>query len=235
MSETTTDAQSGLIAKLCAVMAAVERVPKRGRNEHFGYSYATEGDVLDSVRKSLAEHGIFLSYTVTGLHEREVPTRSGSQFITRIDIEFTFHDATSADKLTFKTVGEGMDGGDKGAYKALTGALKFALTKTFLIPTGDDPEADSSTDKDERAPTGKLLEAAGAATRPGMASDKQIKFVWSLAKKIGWTPEDMKAYLKEQHGISSSEEMTKDIASKTLDYLQAELENRSANEPEPEA
>ena len=40
--------------------------------------------------------------------------------------------------------GEGADPGDKAPYKALTGALKYALLQSFLLATGDDPE-------DERA------------------------------------------------------------------------------------
>jgi hypothetical protein len=44
-------------------------------------------------------------------------------------------------------VGEGQDAGDKAVYKAMTGALKYCLLKTFLIPTGDDPERDETPAK----------------------------------------------------------------------------------------
>ena len=37
-----------------------------------------------------------------------------------------------------------MDVGDKSANKAATGLLKYALRQTFLIETGDDPDAESS-------------------------------------------------------------------------------------------
>lgn len=43
--------------------------------------------------------------------------------------------------------GYGDDAGDKGIYKALTGAVKYALMKQFLVSTGDDPEGDTSTDE----------------------------------------------------------------------------------------
>jgi len=43
--------------------------------------------------------------------------------------------------------GYGDDAGDKGIYKAYTGAEKYALMKQFLVATGDDPEGDTGTDK----------------------------------------------------------------------------------------
>ena len=38
-----------------------------------------------------------------------------------------------------------VDNGDKATFKALTGALKYALVQLCLIPTGDDVEKDSPT------------------------------------------------------------------------------------------
>ena len=41
----------------------------------------------------------------------------------------------------------GCDNNDKAAYKAQTGALKYALKNAFLIPDEADPEADESVDR----------------------------------------------------------------------------------------
>jgi hypothetical protein len=38
--------------------------------------------------------------------------------------------------------------GDKGIYKAITGANKYALLKPFLLETGDDPEVGSDADRE---------------------------------------------------------------------------------------
>ena len=46
---------------------------------------------------------------------------------------------------------------EKAAYKAATGALKYALLTGFLIPTGDDPEADASTDQQIAAAAKKIF------------------------------------------------------------------------------
>ena len=80
----------------------------------------------------------------------------------------------SGESLDLEAPGCGVDFGDKGAYKAMTGALKYALRHTLLIPTGDDAEIAPPTEPDEapRAaspkakPAGKAKEtAAETATR----------------------------------------------------------------------
>ena len=53
---------------------------------------------------------------------------------------YTFIDVDTAEEITVKTAGEGLDSGDKAPYKAMTGALKYALLQSFLLATGDDPE-----------------------------------------------------------------------------------------------
>ena len=53
---------------------------------------------------------------------------------------YTFMDADTAEEISVKVAGEGLDPGDKAPYKAMTGALKYALLQSFLLATGDDPE-----------------------------------------------------------------------------------------------
>ena len=58
-----------------------------------------------------------------------------------------FHDLDFNEKLTASGLGDGADSGDKGIYKAQTGALKNALRNAFLLPDEADPEADEEVDK----------------------------------------------------------------------------------------
>lgn len=57
---------------------------------------------------------------------------------------------TSGEYLTISGYGHGVDTQDKGAGKATTYALKYALLYTFLVPTGkiDDTDKDHSEDKE---------------------------------------------------------------------------------------
>jgi hypothetical protein len=77
-----------------------------------------------------------------------------------LTVEYTLYDGESGEEMKFTILGQGEDSGDKGTYKAMTGATKYALMKLFLIPTGDDPENDT----EHRFVPGK--QAAPSASSP---------------------------------------------------------------------
>jgi len=127
-----------LVTKLAEVMAAAHRVPKRGHNDFHGYDYATEADIVATVRQELAKRRIMLFPEITGIERASVGEKG--QVLTTIKMLFSFHDGDSGEVLSRAWCGAGTDKEDKGIYKAMTGGEKYFLLKTFLIPTGDDPE-----------------------------------------------------------------------------------------------
>ena len=140
MGETRT-----LVKKLCEVMAAVKRIPKNGFNKFHHYHYAMEADVLDVVRDELSKRHVLMVPVVVEERTADRTTKSGGlETIGTLKVNYIFHDGESGETLTAVTIGQGQDAGDKSFYKALTGATKYALMKTFLIPTGDDPEAEDA-------------------------------------------------------------------------------------------
>lgn len=130
-----------LVRKLCNVMGAIDRVAKTGHNAFHKYDYATESDITAAVRGFMASEGVFMITTIAKIDWEMVETRSDKRerFCT-ISAHFIFYDADSPEKIEFDGVGQGQDPGDKAAFKALTGAVKYGLLKSFLIPTGNDPE-----------------------------------------------------------------------------------------------
>ena len=60
---------------------------------------------------------------------------------------------SSGESIELAGYGHGVDSQDKGAGKATTYALKYALLYTFLIPTGKIDDADSEHSDDTPAPT----------------------------------------------------------------------------------
>jgi hypothetical protein len=70
-------------------------------------------------------------------------TPSGKQVLLTLRFTWTLTDGDSGETISWQSIGTGSDATDKAAYKAATGALKYALLTGFLIPTGDDPENDS--------------------------------------------------------------------------------------------
>lgn len=134
-----------LYAKLAQVTAEVGYVQKRGWNAHHKYHYVTEADLVDAVREKLTSRNVLLLPSVTSVE------RDGK--LTTVHMSFTFCDGDTDRTHTLHWSGTGDDPGDKGLYKAYTGAVKYFLMKTFLIPTGDDPEADTKTDERAATPT----------------------------------------------------------------------------------
>ena len=132
--------------RLLAASRAMSWVEKRGENTFHHYKYAMAADVFAMARTVLAEHGIVMVPSVTTAATRVVEGMKGSMTdLTLVVRLFNADDPT--DEVIYSVAGSGADTGDKGVYKAMTGALKYALILAFLLPTGDDPEADEAVDR----------------------------------------------------------------------------------------
>jgi hypothetical protein len=230
---------NSLAVKMAKVMAAVHRIPKTGYNSFHNYKFATEADVAELIRELLADNGVaFLPSVVPGSIERfEVPGNKGANFVTRLWLSVKFVDGDSGEVLESTWPGEGQDNGDKGCYKAITGAEKYALMKTFLIPTGDDPENENDTERgasskrtnqerqttqSERQaapppssrphPTTTGVDAAAPEEQPQrpphLISEAQLNRLHAIVNAKGWTKEDAKAIIAAA-GFSSSKDITK--------------------------
>lgn len=131
---------SGIWKKLASVMSKVDRIPKNGFNSFHKYNYATEADITEAVRGILATEGIAFLPSVIEWERGEADGKGNC--LTRVAVRFTLADTETGHTVESVFWGEGQDNMDKGFYKAYTGAVKYFLLKTLLIPTGDDPEDD---------------------------------------------------------------------------------------------
>ena len=127
-----------------AVMKEVGYVQKAGHNDFQNYKYATEADAIKAIRPAMLNHGLCMIPSVESVNQDEWGNTNVIMLYRIFDEEGNF--------LSFRAAGSGNDKnskgvGDKGIYKALTGASKYALLKTFLMETGDDPEVPSEQDK----------------------------------------------------------------------------------------
>lgn len=140
-------AHKDIYAAMLAVYKKVGYVQKTSRNDHLKYKYAGEADLIEALRPAMVENGIIIypssatvdigAYDQNGKHTNRVVGQYA----------FTFLHAETGTSITVAAIGEGVDNGDKAAYKSATGALKYALRQAFLIETGDEPEKDESTDR----------------------------------------------------------------------------------------
>lgn len=169
--ETTIPQKRSLIAKLAKVMSEISRVKKNGVNQFQRYAYATEADLVEEVREKLGLAGIFIFTECVEIIQRETGRKTSGGLailITRVKVKHTFCDSDSQEVFELHSYGEGEDSGDKGIYKAMTGAVKYFLAKNFLMSTGDDPEVGNDTDKAESKPATK--EKSKAQERPGFST-----------------------------------------------------------------
>lgn len=153
--------ENKLAMKLIEVVKAIPVVGKRGKNTFHNYSYAMEVDFLEAVRPLLVDRNILMTMSITSI---DIQAMEKEGKLTTIRTLHTFTDAETGESLSFEGAGQGTDKGDKGIYKAQTGALKYALAKNFLISTGDDPESFA----DKRMEAGRKSKAAPVAQKPDM-------------------------------------------------------------------
>ena len=161
----------GLYAKLAEVASEIGYVEKNGRNDFHKYDYVTEADLIEAVRSKLTDRNVVLMPSVKEVRERPYVTDKDKQScVTTVIVAFTFIDADSGETHEAEWAGTGDDAGDKGLYKAYTGALKYFLMKAFQVPTGDDPERDNGRQSAPAVPKGPPIEADRAKALSGLVA-----------------------------------------------------------------
>jgi len=127
------------------VMTKVTYVQKGSENKFHGYKYVSEADLLEKLRPALIEEGLILIPSI----EMVRPMDEHGNTVVDMRYEIVHKDGDIWPHL-IRVAGCGNDRakngtvGDKGLYKAITGANKYFLFKLFQIETGDDPERDTT-------------------------------------------------------------------------------------------
>lgn len=200
MSDKVETASKNLMQKLVEIMNTVDRVPKNGHNDRQNYSYAQESDIKEVVRKELADRNVIMIPNELDKTTKEIPTRNGSQQLVTLKIEYTLIDADSGESVKMIGYGDGQDSGDKAVYKAKTGALKYALTSLFMIPTGDDPERPLQPSKNIDKKQLDSLEALITKVAE-MSGSVYANVLRTLKVEMGYTNE-IKEMTEDQFGVA---------------------------------
>lgn len=194
---------SPLLEKLHNVMKSVDFIAKDKTNDHYKYSYASEEAIKRTLHPLLVRERVLfmpISQRVVGVDKS----------VTTLAVTFRFTDLDSGEFLDVEAIGSGADSQDKGPYKALTGAIKYQLTSTFLIPTGNDPEGDAGK-KQSSGPKRTDAPSLGQRMRDPNAviSEPQLKRLYALANKSGRSGEEAKAIIT-RYGFASAKDITQD-------------------------
>lgn len=129
---------------------------KKSKDGGLKYAYAGEAALIEALRPAMLESGITFHCSSIRDHQRKT---EGAKCFTTALFTFMFTHAPSKTSIEASALGEGYDGLDKGAYKAMTGALKYALRQTFIIETGDDPDKTQEEPAPVKQPQKKDLSA----------------------------------------------------------------------------
>lgn len=179
---------NSLALKIVKVITSTNAIKKNGRNSQQGYDYAESSDLLEMVRKSLAENKVII---FPSLENKMIDNRTNpggkTILVTVAFMQYTIVDAESGQYITVRYQGEGMDSGDKGLPKALTMSLKYFLRDQFLIPFGEDAENDKQNGKPEqKKEAGKKEEEHKEETNSKKLSEYQDTVMYIVEKKLGF-------------------------------------------------
>lgn len=195
-----TEQTGSIYKKLLTVMKCIGTLEKRGQNKSQGYDYLMAEDVLEEVRQKFGEVGLVLLPTCKTQEIISGQTQKGTaNYLTRVEMDYTICDVDTGEKLTFSWQGLGQDTGDKGLYKAYTGAIKYFLRNLLLIPTTDDPENDGSEPKPKRQSDTGNSQAGQTKT----ISEAQAKRLFAIARQNGWSSDSVTALVKRYKGYDS--------------------------------
>jgi hypothetical protein len=189
--------------KLLSVMADVSYLQKKGKNEHFKYSFVQEAQVKEAVSAALRKHGLFLDEVTYA------PLGDAAGKACTLVCQVVISDDEGR-KVRYCGVGAGTDSGDKAPMKACAAALKYALTSGFLIATGDDPEADAKTD-----------EPRGSA--PGVYGGKGLVLRNEVADGEGPVFRNLNEALMWIDGCAAADELTSSEAKAALSAVRPAL------------
>lgn len=192
-----------LARRLLDIQAEVEKLKKDGQNAHFKYGFVSEMNVVDSVRELFQKHGVLVlpSLINSWTEQRGKQTEKGprTDFHSFALVKYTLEDVETGETKEVEWLGEGLDSGDKGFYKAYSGSQKYFLMKTLMIPTGDDPENDNG----KQASDGK-----GKQTPDTTINEKQVKLlhIWLSVAKVG---DEWKQKVLDSFGVDGWSKVTK--------------------------
>lgn len=221
-----TDTKTPLAARLAKIGNDIGYIQKGGYNDNQKYKFVQESEVVAKLRPAIADAGIMVVPTHELISVLPFTTAKGSQqFLTTIKSTFTFTDG--AEFLAVTTIGQGADAGDKGIYKAMTGAKKYALLQAFLLATEDDPEIAREDEQPASKPEAKVKqEGKPESTSPkarvseGKLTETQRKRIFTLGAEIGLDKKALGDVRLQQTGKHSSAQMTDEDGEKLIAHLQ---------------
>lgn len=136
------DAHKSLLEAVAWVAGQTGEVPKKGFNNHFGYSYVTKDDIVHHLKPLLLKAGLAIIPVHVKTERSEEDAKGFRDLVVTWEMRI-IHAPTGA-SMSVPWESESMDNQDKGFAKAATSAMKQFVQAIFDIPSGDlDTEHDA--------------------------------------------------------------------------------------------
>lgn len=220
------------------VMKAVKSIDKglevgSGRNTYKGVA---DKDVKQVIGKAMQEAGLCIlplevdpTTTIERWTEKtNYGDKQKQSILTEVKTKYLLlHE--SGESQIIEGYGHGIDSQDKGAGKATTYALKYALLYTFLTPTGhiDDTDAHASEDIEAPYKPTETKAAPPAAAKPsGKQSDNKKKYSLVEALNLLDTSLDLDM-LKANWSAIGKANQTNEVILKRKEELKQSLTNKN--------
>lgn len=162
-----------LAYKMAQAMGLLQRIDKNGENKDQHWKYATVDDIMDAVRSAMSMVGLALFARMTSHNE----VKDGRVTTATVEIEFKVVCADTGAYEIMPWTGQASDYSDKALNKAATYAAKFWLKNTFLVSTGDEPDAESPGDERsgqrQRSRDNQQQRSGNDLMKPGVQEQRQ--------------------------------------------------------------
>lgn len=159
-----------LYQRIHAVMGDVKRLQKDKSvgSGNYAYKAMSEEKVVTEIRTAMLAHGLAI-FPIEQEHIMEDKAREQGKIVSLSTVNVRYKLVNIDNPSEFEVVvssGTGVDSQDKGVGKAMTYSMKYALLRTFMIPTGQDPDDIHNEDLAQQ-------QASAAAPKPVAAPPVQ--------------------------------------------------------------
>lgn len=194
--------KANLAKAVIAVMKDVKGVEKSMEvgSGKYAYKGVSDYEVKKIYNKSMSENG--LSILPIDVQEETDIYRYSDEYnkpkisiFTKVKTKYLLlHESGESQEIA--GYGHGIDSGDKGAGKATTYAMKYALLYTFLTPTGKIDDADTEHSEDLTHPKVNYTEVLKSATSLSELAAKWKSLPGDEKMKLAALKEELKGRLK---------------------------------------
>lgn len=180
----TSESTANISKALAKAQAEAPGIQKSGNNTFDKYKYANLEDYIDGVKPVLTANKLSMMFSCESIET--LPGRAtkngGTEHVSRLMLAARLtHE--SGEWVEITVPGEGQDRGDKGVYKAMTGARKYAVACLLGLATTDDPESDGRPPESTGKPGVRETEA-----KPTKPKDAREEAKAAFVKNVkAWT------------------------------------------------